>query len=72
VKYGYCLPPDEHAALLSDPPSTAEEFVDAVLRAEGFDPSLADKRAKRQLTEVVRDWLFDGGRGKGTGSGLPH
>jgi hypothetical protein len=71
VGYGYCLPPDEHARLVAKPPQDVDAFVDAVLVAEGESPNGLDKRARIALSEVVRDWLFDDGRGKGTKSGLP-
>ena len=57
--------------LIDNPPETSDAFVDAVLRAEGLDPSSLDKHARVALSDVVRDWLFDEGRGKGTRSGLP-
>jgi hypothetical protein len=69
--YGYCLPPDEQEALLANPPQDVDAFVDAVLVAEGEDPALYDKRMRLELSDVIRDWLFDEGRGKGTKSGLP-
>jgi hypothetical protein len=72
VIYGYCLPPDEQAALIAKPPEDADVFVDAVLIAEGLNPSLCDKQTRLDLSEVVRDWLFDEGRGKGSKSGLPR
>jgi hypothetical protein len=57
VSHGYCLPPDAWAALVADPPEDVDAFVDAVVVAEGLDPILLDKRARRDLTEVVRKWL---------------
>jgi hypothetical protein len=69
--YGRCLPSEQQAALLVDPPQTADAFVDAVLRAEGDDPATYDRHARADLTAVVADWLFDDGTGKGTRSGLP-
>lgn len=38
VVLGFCLPPDAQAKLKSDPPRDADEFADAVIRAEGLDP----------------------------------
>ena len=73
VKYGYCLPPDDQAALIAEPPQDVDAFVDAVLLAEGHDnPSLCNDETRRALGELVRDWLFDEGRGKGSKSGLPR
>jgi hypothetical protein len=36
--YGYCLPSDQEAAILADPPQDLDAFVDAVLLADGDDP----------------------------------
>ena len=71
IGYGHCLPPDEQAALTAEPPKDEDAFVAAVLLAEGLDPAVLDKRARLALTDLVRQWLFDEGRGKGTTSGLP-
>jgi len=65
------LPPDEYDALVREPPRDFDGFVDAVLVAEGLDPMLCDKQVKRWVTDSVRDWIFDEGRGKGSASGLP-
>ena len=40
MKLGYCLPPDEREAILGNPPSDAEAFVDAVLLGEAVHPEL--------------------------------
>ena len=69
--YGYCLPPEEAAALVAEPPLEPDALVDAVLVAEGLSPALCDKPTRLSLSELVRDWLFDEGRGKGSRSGLP-
>ena len=71
LKYGICLAPEDHDALVRDPPEDSGAFVHAILVAEGFDPILCDKQVKRWVTESVRDWIFDEGRGKGSASGLP-
>jgi hypothetical protein len=71
LKYGICLALEDHDALVRDPPEDPDAFVDAILVAEGFDPILCDKQVKRWVTESVRDWIFDEGRGKGSASGLP-
>jgi hypothetical protein len=72
VKYGYCLGADKTEALLADVPKDVDAFVDAVLAAESIEPSLADRQTRVQLRDVVADWLFDHGRGRGTKSGLPR
>jgi hypothetical protein len=72
AEYGYCLPDEAWEALLHNVPPSADAFVDAVLVAEGRDPVLVDALERDQLREVVRDWLFDDGDGRGTKSGLPR
>jgi len=70
--HGYCLPPDEQPTIINDPPQDVDAFVDAVLLADGHqNPSLCDKQTRLYLSELVREWLFDEGRGKGSKSGLP-
>jgi len=72
VMHGYCLPPDEQPTIINDPPQDVDAFVDAVLLADGHqNPSLCDKQTRLYLSELVREWLFDEGRGKGSKSGLP-
>jgi hypothetical protein len=41
LTYGICLPPQD---LIKDPPSEPNDFVEAILIAEGFDPMLVDKQ----------------------------
>ena len=53
VKLGYCLPPHEQEAILTDLPSDAEAFVDAVLVAEGRDPALITKQERRPMVEIA-------------------
>jgi hypothetical protein len=72
VRYGYCLPAEKEDALLAGVPKDPDAFVDAVLTAEGLDPFLTDKAVRQELREVVCDWLFDDGQGRGTKSGLPR
>ena len=35
---GFCLPPEAHERLKSEPPADVDAFTDAVIRAEGLDP----------------------------------
>jgi hypothetical protein len=72
AKFGYCIGNDEGAAILASVPDTPEEFVDAVLRAEGRESSLVDTNHRGQLCDLARDWLFDEGKGRGARSGLPR
>jgi hypothetical protein len=66
VSYGYCLGGEENDALIADPPGDPDAFLDAVLVAEGNDPTVLNKRQRDQLRQVVSDWLFDDGDGCGT------
>ena len=35
---GFCLPPEAHERIKSEPPADVDGFTDAVIRAEGLDP----------------------------------
>ena len=73
VGYGYCISEEHAEAILADLPDDPDAFLDAVLLADGpGDPRLMDKRDREPLREVVRDWLFDDGQGRGAKSGLPR
>ncbi|MGI5419879.1 hypothetical protein [Actinomadura luteofluorescens] len=39
IDLGFCLPPQEQAALCDSPPADVDAFTKAVFRAEGLDPS---------------------------------
>ena len=72
ANYGYCVASRRADELLATTADDPDAWVDAVLAAEGIEPPLADKEARRQVREVICDWLFDEGRGRGTKSGLPR
>jgi hypothetical protein len=57
--------------LVANPRGDLASFVNAILIAEGIHPVLAHKEVKGCVTEAVRDWIFDDGRGRGTAFGLP-
>jgi hypothetical protein len=57
VRLGFCLPPDAQERLVRDPPADATAFTDAVLAAEGLDPSLAPRALYRQVRSLVRETL---------------
>jgi len=59
VKLGFCLPPDERRRLCTCPPSSVESFTDAVFRAEGMDPDVADRHLHRQVRDFVRSAFED-------------
>jgi hypothetical protein len=53
VRYGFCLPSDEHDRLLANPPQEVGAFVDAVFIAEGLNPETADKGTYRAVRDRV-------------------
>lgn len=53
VELGFCLPPDAQARLKSDPPVDADDFTDAVLRAEGLDPQMVPRHLHRDLRAKI-------------------
>ena len=53
VDLGFCLTPDEQAKLCAAPPADVQAFTDAVIRAEGLDPLLADRKLHRAVSDNV-------------------
>jgi hypothetical protein len=51
IELGFCLSPEAQAQLTREPPHTATEFADAVIRAEGLDPEAG---ISRQLYREVK------------------
>lgn len=73
VTYGYCISREQRDAIIADLPDEADAFLDAVLRADGYEhPELLDRHDRAPLMDVVRAWLFDDGQGRGAKSGLPR
>ena len=62
-KLGYCISPDEQDAILRNPPSDAEAFIDAVLVAEGRDLNIVLKQERRPMLDIVNRWAVYGGHG---------
>ena len=54
VTFGFCLHSPEYDLLCDSPPDTAQAFLDAVFRAEGWDPSSADRKMYASMLEEVR------------------
>jgi hypothetical protein len=54
-----CLPPDDEQQIRDSPPDGLDDFTDAVMTAEGLDPSL-NKQLRRQVREVVVKWFARG------------
>jgi hypothetical protein len=52
AKGGYCLSADVNVRLRNAPPDTPQKFAEAVIRAEGLDPTL-DRREFSWVLEVV-------------------
>lgn len=46
-------------------------MVDAVLSAEGLDPTSCDRATRVVLAKAVDDWLFDP-QGRGARSGMTY
>ena len=66
---GYCstgLAVDDLTAELS-----ADEITEMLLRGEGLDPVMTDRKQSADVLRMVQDWLFDP-RGRGASSGLPR
>lgn len=59
VDLGFCLPPDDGQQIRDSPPDGIDAFTDAVITAEGLDPSL-NKQQRRQVREVVVKWFARG------------
>jgi hypothetical protein len=65
------VPADAKAEIFANPPVDAEAFLDAVIAADGKDPTLRHPYSKQDPEiAIVNDWLYDG-RGRGSVSGLP-
>jgi len=47
------------------------ELTEMVLRGEGLDPVMTDRKQSAGVLRMVQDWLFDP-RGRGAKSGLPR
>jgi hypothetical protein len=61
VKLGYCLPPSEQEAILNNLPADADAFVDAVVIAEGLDPTWMTKQERRPMLEIVARLVYNDG-----------
>jgi hypothetical protein len=53
---GYCDARYKQDAIFADPPPDADAFVDAVLLAEGRDPSLVLRQERRPMLDIVGKW----------------
>ena len=61
VKFGFCLHASQYDELCDSPPGSPREFLDAVLRAEGYSPETADPQTFRAMLNEVQ-MAFEGCR----------
>ena len=59
VQLGYCLSPDDQTKLVESPPADIDQFTDAVLVAEGFDPAVEKQRRREVRAMVARHFALD-------------
>jgi hypothetical protein len=55
IELGFCLPPEHENHLIENPPSTVEEFADAVFRFEGLNPQYAERHLYRQVRDKIAE-----------------
>lgn len=70
VKYGWCLKPSDHDALLAVDARDSDVIADRIIRAEMGADYVADRPTRAWLKALVDDWLFDP-HGRGASRGLP-
>ena len=70
VTHGWCLSPQDKAALIAAEPRDREAIVDSIIRAEYGESDVRSKDRRAYLMPIVDDWLFDPA-GRGARSGLP-
>ena len=70
--FGYIVPGEARDSIFANPPADAEAFLDAVIAADGNDPTLKHPYSKQDPElAIVNDWLYDE-HGRGPSSGLPR
>ncbi|GAA4078810.1 hypothetical protein [Actinomadura miaoliensis] len=52
VELGFCLSPEDQAALRTSPPTDVDSFAEAVFQAEGMNPS-ANEHLWHQVRHMV-------------------
>ncbi len=55
TRLGFCLPLQEQSKIGADPPRDVKAFTEAVFKAEGLDPDVAERRLWRQVRDVVAE-----------------
>jgi hypothetical protein len=61
IDLGFCLPPQEQARLIANPPDDARAFTDAAFSAEGLNPQYADRHTYRAVRDYVADAFHHNG-----------
>jgi hypothetical protein len=61
ARLGVCLSKEAQDRLIADPPADVDEFVSAVLRADGGEPEATDVRLVRRVRLLVEAGLRDPG-----------
>ena len=56
TELGFCLAPGERERLSSSPPDSVRAFTDAVLLADGLDPTTVDKEFWRRVHDRVTQY----------------
>jgi hypothetical protein len=69
--YGYCLPPDRKMDLLAQPPRDLDAFVDALLEAEGLEPSFVTSGHGSTWARLSKSGCLTKGEGRERGPGCP-
>lgn len=53
IELGFCLAPEYENRLIKNPPSTIEEFADAVFRFEGLNPQYVERHLYKQVRDKI-------------------
>jgi len=63
VRLGFCLPPEASALIVANPPQSVSAFANAVITAEGLDPTIYDRHIYRQVKAMVAKAFHDSAEG---------
>ena len=64
TELGFCLRPEQRAAIEASPPRSTKAFTDAVFAAEGIDPSDSKSLYAQVLKKVqqrIGEWMNEPG-----------
>jgi len=62
VRLGFCLPPKVQKRLVQNPPIEPKRFCEVVIKAEGLDPSMIEKKLYRDVLSMVETAFSKGER----------